>query len=188
VFTLRIHPKQILLFLITGLLIFLSFSLISGFKKRSFSVGITNPVGKADVKIGQFSFVQTHEGRQEWKLKAEKAEVFEEEQKVHLKEIAVTIQTPQGLELKLDGDEGIIDTFKKDFSLRKKNELMVIQLSNGYTIKTSGLKWFNDQRELITEGAAHISGPQVEIDGKELKVAIENQEVTVSGDVQAWVY
>jgi len=186
--TLRMHPKQILLLMITGLLIFLSFSLISSFKKRNFSVMTTGTGGKSDVKISQFSFVQTHQGARDWELKAERAELFEKEQKAHLEMIAVTIQTPQGLELKLDGDEGTIDTFRKDFSLRKKKELMVIQLSNGYTIKTSGLKWFNDQRELMTEGSAHISGPQVEIDGKELKVAVENQEVTVSGDVQAWVY
>lgn len=149
---------------------------------------MTDTGRKSDVNISKFSFVQTHQGERDWELKAEQAEVFEKEQKAHLKTIVVTLQTPQGLELKLDGDEGTIDTFKKDFTLRKKNELMVIQLSNGYTIKTSGLKWFNDQREMITEGAAHISGPQVEIDGKELKVEVENQEVTVSGDVQAWVY
>ena len=143
---------------------------------------------KSDVKISRFSFVQTHEGERDWELKAEKAEVFEKEQQARLETVDVTMQTPQGLELKFQGDEGTIDTFKKDFSVRKKDALMVIQMSNGYTIKTSGLKWFNDQREMITEGAAHISGPQVEIDGKELKVAVENQEVTVSGDVQAWVY
>lgn len=182
------HSKQVLLLLIAGLLIFLSFSLISGLKKRNFQTAVTDTGRKSDVNISQFSFVQTHQGERDWELKAEQAEVFEKEQKAHLKTIVVTLQTPQGLELKLDGDEGTIDTFKKDFTLRKKNELMVIQLSNGYTIKTSGLKWFNDQREMITEGAAHISGPQVEIDGKELKVEVENQEVTVSGDVQAWVY
>jgi LPS export ABC transporter protein LptC len=181
------YPKQILLLLITGLLIFLSFSLISGFKKRSFSV-LTEPAGKADTKLSQFSFVQTRQGERDWELKAEKAELFEKEQKANLERVAVTMQTPEGLELKFDGDEGTIDTFKKDFSLRKKDGLMVIQLSNGYTIKTSGINWFNDQRKMMTEGAAHISGPQVEIDGKELKVAVENQEVTVSGDVQAWVH
>lgn len=149
---------------------------------------MTDTAIKSDVKISRFSFIQTHEGERDWELKAERAEVFEKEQKANLQTVAVTMQTPQGMELKFEGDEGIIDTSKKDFSLRKKDELMVIQLSNGYTIKTSGVKWFNDQREMITEGAAHISGPRVEIDGKELKVAVENQEVTVSGDVQAWVY
>ena len=180
------HPKPILLLLITGLLIFLSFSLISGLKKRSFSI-VTEPAGKADTKISRFSFVQTRQGERDWELNAEKAEVFDKEQRANLEQVAVTIQTPQGLEMRFDGDEGTIDTSKKDFSLRKKNELMVIQMSNGYTIKTSGIQWFNDERKMITEGPAHISGPQVEIDGKELKLAVENQEVTVSGDVQAWV-
>jgi len=188
VFTLRIQPKQILLLLITGLLVFLSFSLVSSFKKRNFTSVITDTGIKSDVKISRFSFIETHEGERDWELQAEQAEVFEKEQKANLKTVAVTMQTPQGLELKVEGDEGAIDTSKKDFSLRKKSEPMVIHLDNGFTIKTSGIKWFNDQREMITEGAAHISGPQVEIDGKELKVAVENQEVTVSGDVQAWVY
>lgn len=174
--------------LITGLLVFLFFSLVSSFKKRNFTAVMNDAGIKSDVKISRFSFIQTHQGERDWELKAEKAEVFEKEQQARLETVAVTMQTPQGMELKFEGDEGTIDTFKKDFSVRKKDALMVIQMSNGYTIKTSGLKWFNDQREMITEGAAHISGPQVEIDGKELKVAVENQEVTVSGDVQAWVY
>lgn len=182
------HPKQILLLLITGLLVFLSFSLMSGLKKRNFPVVSTDMDGRADVKINEFSFVQTHLGERDWELKAARAEVFEEEHEAHLEAVSVTIKTPQGLELKLDGDEGIIDTLKKDFSLRKNDGFMSIRLNNGYTVKTSGLKWVNDQREILTEGSAHISGPQVEIDGKELKVAVENQEVTVLGDVQAWIY
>lgn len=144
--------------------------------------------GRADVKIDQFTFVQTHNGSKEWELKADRAEVFEEDQKAYLQKVAVTMNTPQGLRLTLDGDEGILDTQKKDFSLKKNTDPMIIRLSNGYTIKTSGLKWSNAEREIITEGPAHISGSQIEIDGKELKVKVENQEVILSGDVKAVVY
>lgn len=184
----KIQYKLILLALIVGSLIFLSLSLMTSFKKRSLPVTLTEGVGKADLKIGQFTFVQTHEGARDWELQADRAEVFEKDQKAFLEKIAVTMATPQGLELKLEGDEGTIDTSKKDFFLKKKEGEMLIQLDNGYTITTPALKWFNDRREIVTEGPAHISGPQIEIHGKELTMTVENQVVTVSGDVQASIH
>ena len=185
---LKIQSRQILLALIMGSLVFLSLSLMTSFKKRSFPVTLTDGAGKADVKIGQFSFVQTHEGARDWELKADRAEIYEKDQKAFLEKVAVTLSTPQGLELKIEGDEGTIDTSKKDFFWRKKEGEMVIQLNNGYTVMTPALRWFNDRREIVTEGPAHISGPQIEIQGKELTMTVEDQVMTVSGDVQASIY
>lgn len=184
----KMQSKQILLFLIMGFLLFLSFSLMTSFKKRSLPGALTEGAGKADVKIGQFSFVQTHEGTRDWELKADRAEMYEKDQRVVLERIAVTLETPQGLELKLKGDKGTIDTYKKDFFLKNDNEPIVVQLSNGYIVKVPALQWLNDQRKIVSEGPVHIAGPRVEVDGKALTVEVENQEVTVSGDVQASVY
>lgn len=185
---LRIHPKQLLLFLMMGLFIFLSFSLISGLKKRNVSTVFEYGGGKADVGISRFSFVQTHGGKPEWELQAEHAEMFEKDQKATLREVAVTIQTGDGLSLELEGDEGTIDTAKKDFSLRKKTALMEIVLGNGYVVKTSGLKWTNESREITTDGFSTISGPQVEIEGTKVRWSLENQELVVFGDVKAVLF
>jgi LPS export ABC transporter protein LptC len=169
-------------------LLFLSFALISGLKKRNLLVFFNDVGGKADIKIGQFSVVQSYEGVKRWELKADRAEVFEKDQKALLEKVAVTIQTSQGIGLSLEGDAGSINTRTKDFYLEKKEGPMVIQLSNGYTIETPALSWLNEQKMIVAEGPAHITGPQVEISGSELRVAPENQEVTISGHVQALVY
>jgi LPS export ABC transporter protein LptC len=169
-------------------LLFLSFALISGLKKRNLLVFFNDIGGKADVKIGQFSVVQSHEGVKSWELKADRAEIFEKDQKALLEKVVVTIQTPQGVQLSLEGDAGSINTRTKDFYLEKKEGPMVIQFNNGYTIETPALSWLNDQKIIVAEGPAHITGPQVEVRGSELRVAPENQEVTVSGHVQALVY
>lgn len=169
-------------------LLFLSFSLISSLKKRNLLVGIHDVGGRADVKIGQFSVVQSHEGIKSWELKADRAEIFEKDQKALLEKVTVVMQTPQGIQLSLEGDAGSVDTQRKDFYLEKKEGPMVIRLSNGYTVETPALSWLNDQRMIVAEGPAHITGPQIEISGNELRVAPDNQEVTVSGHVQALVH
>ena len=138
--------------------------------------------------MGQFSVVQSHEGAKSWELKADRAEVFEKDQKALLEKVTVTIQTPQGIQLSLEGDNGSIDTQKKDFYLEKKEGPMVVRLSNGYIVETPALSWLNDQRLIVAEGPAHITGPQIEIRGKELRIAPDNQEVTISGHVQALVH
>lgn len=184
----KIQSKQILLLFVTAFLVFLFFSMVFSLKKRGLPVALNRGPEKADVSVKAFSFVQTHEGAKEWELTAERAEVYERDHQAFLEKIAVTIQTPQGWELNLEGDEGTIDTEKKDFFLKKKSEWMAIRLSNGYTIKTPAVRWLNDEKKIVTEGPAHISGPRIEIDGKELTVGVEDQEVTVSGDVQASVY
>lgn len=174
--------------LIMTFLLFLSFTLFSGLKKRNLLVFFDDFGGDADVKIGQFSVVQSHEGVKRWELKAGRAEIFEKDQKALLEKVAVTIQTPQGVALFIEGDAGSINTRTKDFYLEKKESPMVIRFSNGYTIETPALSWLNDQEMIVAEGPAHITGPQIEIAGSELRVAPENQEVTISGHVQALVY
>jgi LPS export ABC transporter protein LptC len=169
-------------------LFFLSFTLVSGLKKRNLLVFFDDFGGKADVKISQFSVVQSHDGVKSWELKANRAEIFEKDQRALLEKVAVTIQTPQGVELSLEGDTGSINTRTKDFYLERKEGPMVIKFNNGYTIETPALSWLNDQRMIVAEGPAHITGPQIEINGSELRIAPENQEVTVSGHVQALVY
>ncbi|MFQ5780895.1 MAG: LPS export ABC transporter periplasmic protein LptC [Nitrospiria bacterium] len=157
-------------------------------KKRNFSSVLEYDVGEADVGIRQFSFVQTHGGKTEWELQADHAEVFEKDQKAYLKGVAVTIQTRDGWHLKLEGDEGAIDTLHKNFSLNKKTDLMMIDFGDDFIIETSGLKWFNETREIVTEGPARISGPQIEVEGTQVRVVVENQEMIVLGDVKALFY
>jgi len=172
----------------SGLLIFLVFSLFSGLKKRNVSAVFEYDGGGADVGISRFSFVQTHDGRPEWALRAEHAEMFEKQQKATLRDVKVTIHSRNGWPLKLEGDEGIIDTAKKDFSLVKKTTLMEIVLENGYVIKTSGLMWTNKSRALATEGYATLSGPHIEVEGAELRWLLDQQELVVSGDVKAVLF
>lgn len=169
-------------------LLFLSFSLFSGMKKRNISVIFNDIGGKADVKIGRFSFVQSQDGIKNWELKADRAEIFEKDKKAQLETVAVKMKTPEGLELSMEGDSGSIDTERKDFHLQKQADLMAIQMSNGYIIKTPAISWFNDRKVIVADGPAHITGPQIEIDGSELQIAAETQEVTISGRVQALVH
>ncbi len=176
-----------MLLLIIGLLVFLTFSLIFGLKKRGASA-IPEVIGNAEVNIGPFSFVQTSHGFKDWEMKATRAEVFEKKQEVVLKGVSVIFQGRQGDLLKLTGEEGTIDTLRQDFFLKKEGGFVLAEFSNGYTVKTSNLAWRNDQRMLVAEGAIQMTGPFIGVNGKGLRLAVDNQTMTVSGDVQAQLY
>ncbi len=183
----RKFPRYVLPFFGIGFSAFLAFSLFSGLKKgRSVGSNYLSPQ-KAMVEIKSLSFVQTETGALSMALDAAGAVISENGQKSVLKKVAVTIPYGNDSELKLKGDEGVIDAGKKEFSLWKKTGLMTVELENGYTLRTSGLKWSEAQGQIVSQGPAYISGSHVKIDGNSLKISVENQEMTVIGDVKALV-
>ncbi len=170
-----------------GLLAFFTFSLVFGLKKRG-APAIPEVIGKADANVGSFSLVQTNHGVKDWEIKATRAEVFEKKQQVVLKDVSVTFQGRQGDSLKLRGERGIIDTLRQNFFLKQEGGFVLAEFSNGYTVKTSDLTWRNDRRMLVTEGPLRITGPFINVNGKGLRLMVDNQVMTVSGNVQAQLY
>ncbi len=184
----RKYSKSILPFFVSGFLIFLVFSLFVGLKKKTFQGLAIDVAQTAEVQIKGLSFTQTETGQLSWELVATEAVLTEKGQKALLQNISVTIPYGSGSTLSLQGDEGFVDTENKDFSLWKKTGLMTINLENGYTLQTSGLKWNASQRKIISDGKASISGRSMSVDGNSLSVSMDNQEMTVIGDVKALVH
>ncbi|MFQ5729387.1 MAG: LPS export ABC transporter periplasmic protein LptC [Waddliaceae bacterium] len=143
--------------------------------------------GEADVRIKEFSFVRTKEGVSAWTLKATQAELFERRQKTFLENITAKIPYGDGHYLRIEGDSGEVDSEKDDFALWKKNGQIAIELENNYVVKTSGVRWDESQRTILSQGPVRISGPQTEIEGNAFKILVDNQEMVVVGDVKALV-
>lgn len=182
------YSRFILPVFITGFLIFLVFSLFSGLKKKEFKGFLDDVAKQAEVTIKDLSFVQTETGALSWALKAEGAVLSEAGGKTLLENVSITLPYGDTSELYLEGDEGLVDTTKKAFSIRKKSGLMTVDLGNGFTIKTQGFIWNESHREIVSEGRAFIYGSQINIDGDVLRVDVDTQEMTIIGDVKALVY
>lgn len=184
----RKYAKFVLSFFVVGFSLFLVFSLFSGLKKKAFQDFGLDDAQEAEVRIQKLSFVQTETGLMSWSLDASEADLTEKGKKALLKNVSVTIPYGDQQQLFLKGDEGAVDTEKKAFSLWKKTGLMAVELENGYTLHTRGLQWHEPGREIVSQGAARITGAQIEIDGNSLRVSVDRQEMTIIGDVKASVH
>ncbi|MEC4677835.1 MAG: LPS export ABC transporter periplasmic protein LptC, partial [Nitrospirota bacterium] len=132
--------------------------------------------------------VQTEAGLISWALDASGAALTEKGQKGLLKNVSVSIPYGNEQTLFLKGDEGAVDTEKKEFSLWKNTDLMSVDLKNGYTLHTRGIEWRASQREIVSQGEAMITGSQIEINGNSLRVSLDKQEMIIIGDVRALVH
>ncbi len=182
------YAKFVLSFFVLGFSFFLVYSLFSGLKKKAFEGLGFDDVQSAEVNIQNLSFVQTEAGLVSWSLDAKGAALTEKGRQGLLKNVSVSIPYGNQQTLFLKGDEGAVDTEKKEFSLWKNTGLMSVDLKNGYTLRTRGMEWRASQREIVSQGEAMIMGPQIEINGNSLRVSVDKQEMIVIGDVRALVY
>lgn len=141
--------------------------------------------GRADAGINRFSFVQSKSGAVQWEVQARRAKLFEAESRVVLEEdVQVTLYGRNGWELKLDGDEGTVDTSKKNFLVAKRWSLIAVQLKNGYTIFTNHLVWTDQRQEVRTNDPVTISGNGVKVTGRGLIGKLENEEFQILENVR----
>ncbi len=175
--------RRLLLFSLVGFLIFLVFSMRSTYRSRG-EVSSTPTGQEADVEIGPFSFVQAGRKGESWKITSSHAKIFEREHRAILTGVDAILHTDRGDEINLQGDEALMDTESRDFSLKKEKGLMKVKLNKDYTIETSGLEWLNGQRSLIAKGEVSLHGDHLAIRGDHLTVALDGGLATVYGNVR----
>jgi lipopolysaccharide export system protein LptC len=138
----------------------------------------------ADAGIDQFTFTQSKDGQVQWQVQAQRAQVFEGEKRAVLEDVQVTLFGRKGWELKLSGDEGTIDTDKRDFVLAKRTGVIAVQLESGYTIYTNHLAWVDADRRISTNDHVQITGHGLEITGQGFVGKLDKEEFKVLEDVR----
>lgn len=149
----------------------------------SASVPRQNALEKADAGIDQFTFTQSKDGAVQWRVEAQRARVFESEKQAVLEDVRVTLFGQKGWELKLSGDEGKIDTEKRDFLLSKRTGVMNIELESGYTIYTNHLVWADARHEISTGDQIRIVGHGLQITGLGFVGRLDKEEFRILDDV-----
>jgi len=149
----------------------------------SASVERQTQLERADAGIDQFTFTQSKDGAVQWRVEAQRARVFESEKKAVLEDVQVTLFGQKGWELKLAGDEGKIDTEKRDFLLANRNGVMTIQLESGYIIYTNHLAWADARREITTGDQVQIIGHGLRITGQGFEGRLDKEEFRILHDV-----
>lgn len=139
---------------------------------------------RADAGIDQFTFTQSKDGTVQWQVQAQRARVFESEKRAMLEDVQVTLFGKKGWELKLAGDEGTIDTEKRDFLLAKRAGTIVVQLESGYTIYTNHLAWADERREISTQDPVQITGHGLDVTGQGFVGKLDSEEFRILDDVR----
>jgi len=140
--------------------------------------------GRADAGIDQFKFTQSRNGAVQWQVQAERAHVFETENRADLQQVLVTLYGRNGWELKLKGDAGTVDLAKKDFVLINQTDPIAVQLESGYTITTNHLMWADEVHEIKTLDPVTIAGNGLVVRGIGLVGKLEIEEFQIGKDVR----
>lgn len=149
---------------------------------------MTEPVFEtADAGIEGFVYRQTEDGRVQWEVEAQKAESRESEQHVLLKRVQVRLFGRAGQNMELEADEGTINTASGDFELRNEDELIAIDLVNGYTILTPHVHWVDAEQTISTDRPVTIHGPGLIITGSGLVAELKTETLGVLDDVHVHI-
>lgn len=138
---------------------------------------------RADAGIEGFTFVQSRAGVVQWEVRAQRGRLLEAESRAILEHVQVTLFGARGWELRLQGDEGTIDTAKKDFVLAKHAGPIAVELQNGYTIYTNHLAWTDARGEISTRDPVTISGQGMEVTGRGLIGKLDGEEFQILENV-----
>lgn len=141
----------------------------------------------ADAGIEGFSFVQTKDGKMQWKVQARRARIVENESKAVLEDLQVTLFGEEGTQMILEGDEGVVDIESHNFTLKKREGSIPIHLESGYTIYTNQLQWTDQNQEISTDAPVTIHGDGIKITGLGLRGALGTETFTITKDVRAVV-
>ena len=147
---------------------------------------ITAPVFETtDASIEGFIYRQTEEGQVQWEVEAQKAEVYESEQHLLLKQVQVRLfnRDSHEQEMKLEAEEGTMNTTSGDFDLRNQEELIAVALANGYTIRTSHIHWAEKEQTISTNRPVTIDGRGLTITGIGLIAELKTEKFEVLDDV-----
>jgi LPS export ABC transporter protein LptC len=177
--------RKILIGVILLTVILLGVEMIAGIRQKSLHFVEKEALKRSDIHIGNFSFFQTGAVGREWELKARKAELFESLKKAVLEEIDVTIHTDSGSVIRFQGEEGTIDTEKKNFHLSNKKGPIRIVMSDGYTIELMEVSWDNERKEIFSDSPITVRGDNWEINGRTLLVKTRSEEFYIQNDVRA---
>jgi len=147
---------------------------------------ITAPVFETtDASIEGFIYRQTEEGQVQWEVEAQKAEVYESEQHLLLKQVQVRLFNRDGheQEMKLEAEEGTMNTANGNFDLRNQEKLIAVELANGYTILSPHIHWAEKEQTISTNRPVTIDGHGLTITGVGLIAELKTEQLRVLDDV-----
>ena len=146
-------------------------------------LAVSEAFPRSDPGPQHFTFVQSRAGTVQWEVRAQQAQLLEAKHQALLEEVHVTLFGPTGWQMRLAGDQGALDTARKDFSIAKRDGQIAVELNSGHTIYTNHITWTDERREIRTDDPVRIVGDGLEITGRGLIGRIDGEEFQLLEDV-----
>ena len=177
--------KKLLLLVSLSLIILMTVFLVRNRNKlpKSFNVEIVKT--GINVSIEDFHLIEEKEGKKQWELNADKAEVLDSKGITRLRNIEMNFFQKNGDELFVSADKGIIQNSSNNIEL-----IGNIKVSNldGYRLTTEKLNWTSDKKTIQTDDEIEINGKDLDITGKRMTVDVENEIFEIFGGVRVLYY
>jgi LPS export ABC transporter protein LptC len=175
--------RIILLSLVLILMGLFAWVLRMGVEHRGDLTAPSGLITKANIEMSRLSLKQVRDGVVEWDIRAEGAALFEDRKEVSLDKLKATLLTKDGLRLNFSGDRGHLNTGTQDFEIENAEGNVTVSMSNGFEIQAPSLIWRDEQREIISKDPVRIVAQGLVIRGNQMSIRLDDQQMTVSGDV-----
>jgi LPS export ABC transporter protein LptC len=146
--------------------------------------GDQNPPAKtdvaADLKLDRVHYTETREGMKEWELEAASAVYYREQNTLALEKVRATFYGKNQETYVLVGEKGRYNTQTKVIEVY---DGVKVDSSLGYQLRTQGLRYQADQRELSTSDPVEMKGPDMLVEGVGMVVELNRQCLRILGGV-----
>ena len=180
-------PKKIfgkLLLLISITLI----TLITGFaiknKSKLIKSTVTNITKTGiDISIDNIHLIEEEDGKTQWELNADKAEVVHSNKITRLKNIRMSLYQKNNSQISVLADKGIIHNESENVELEGNIQ---VYSGEGHVLTTNNLKWVSEQKTFATTDDVKINGNNFILTGKGMKVNVDTEILEIYGGVKAF--
>ncbi|KPK90411.1 MAG: hypothetical protein AMJ94_09510 [Deltaproteobacteria bacterium SM23_61] len=139
----------------------------------------------AEVKLDRVHYTETREGMKEWELEAASAVYYREENTLALEKVRATFYGKNQETYVLVGGRGRYNTETKVIEVY---DGVKVDSSLGYQLRTQGLRYQAEQRELSTSDPVEMKGPDMQVEGVGMVVELNRQCLRVFGGVTTTLF
>ncbi len=141
-----------------------------------------------DQSMNGMHMIETHEGRKEWELWADKAVSLKTKEVLALETVKAVFFSENGLTFTVTGKSGTVQVKSKN--LRVEGDV-VTKSSNGYIFRTASLEYDSAARRMTASSAVEMLGPKdasgsaLDLHGYGMEARMDDAHMDILRDVRA---
>ncbi len=147
-----------------------------------------NTNSEVDQSMNGMHMIETHDGKKEWELWADKARSLKAKEILELEAVKAVFFSESGVTFTVTGKTGRVETKTKN--LRVDGDV-VTRSSNGYTYKTQTVEYDSATRRILGPGTVEMIGPRdvnaasLYLTGIGLDASLDESTMEVQREVRA---